>query len=86
LLPQSAFLFLDLMISSLPESRSFLLFHEQASPPHYQFNPIKTLKTNVVGTVNMLGLARRVKARILIASTSGFCSFYFHPSFHHFSK
>lgn len=42
-----------------------------ASPPHYQYNPIKTLKTNLIGTVNMLGLARRVKARILIASTSG---------------
>ena len=41
-----------------------------ASPIHYQFNPIKTVKTNVMGTINMLGLARRVKARILFASTS----------------
>lgn len=41
-----------------------------ASPLHYQQNPIKTIKTNVVGTINMLGLAKRVKARILLASTS----------------
>ncbi len=41
-----------------------------ASPIHYQYNPIKTLKTNIMGTLNMLGLAKRVKARILHASTS----------------
>ncbi len=41
-----------------------------ASPVHYQYNPIKTIKTNVMGTINMLGLAKRVKARILLASTS----------------
>ena len=41
-----------------------------ASPVHYQFNPVKTVKTNVMGTINMLGLAKRVKARILQASTS----------------
>ena len=41
-----------------------------ASPVHYQYNPIKTLKTNILGTLNMLGLAKRVKARILHASTS----------------
>lgn len=41
-----------------------------ASPVHYQFNPIKTVKTNVMGTLNLLGLAKRVKARILQASTS----------------
>lgn len=41
-----------------------------ASPVHYQYNPVKTIKTNVVGTLNMLGLAKRVKARILQASTS----------------
>jgi UDP-glucuronate decarboxylase len=41
-----------------------------ASPVHYQHNPIKTIKTNVMGTINMLGLAKRVKARILLASTS----------------
>lgn len=41
-----------------------------ASPVHYQYNPVKTIKTNVVGTLNMLGLAKRVKARFLLASTS----------------
>eukprot|EP01135_Chromosphaera_perkinsii_P012232 Nk52_evm3s2622 gene=Nk52_evmTU3s2622 len=41
-----------------------------ASPVHYQYNPIKTIKVNVMGTLNMLGLAKRVKARIMIASTS----------------
>lgn len=41
-----------------------------ASPVHYQYNPIKTIKTSVMGAINMLGLAKRVKARILQASTS----------------
>ena len=41
-----------------------------ASPVHYQYNPVKTIKTNVIGTLNMLGLAKRVKARLLLASTS----------------
>ena len=41
-----------------------------ASPVHYQHNPVKTIKTNVMGTINMLGLAKRVNARILLASTS----------------
>ncbi len=41
-----------------------------ASPVHYQFNSIKTIKTSVIGTINMLGLAKRVKARILLTSTS----------------
>lgn len=41
-----------------------------ASPPHYQYNPVKTIKTSTMGTLNMLGLAKRVKARILLASTS----------------
>lgn len=41
-----------------------------ASPPHYMFNPVKTIKTNTIGTMNMLGLARRTGAKILIASTS----------------
>lgn len=49
-----------------------MIYHlaSPASPPHYMFNPVKTIKTNTVGTINMLGLARRVGARILIASTS----------------
>ena len=41
-----------------------------ASPPHYQYNPIKTIKTSTEGTLNMLGLAKRVKARMLLTSTS----------------
>jgi UDP-glucuronate decarboxylase len=41
-----------------------------ASPVHYQFNPVKTVKTSVMGTINMLGMAKRVRARILQASTS----------------
>lgn len=41
-----------------------------ASPVHYQYNPIKTIKTSVMGAINMLGLAKRVKATILQASTS----------------
>jgi UDP-glucuronate decarboxylase len=41
-----------------------------ASPVHYQANPVKTIKTNVMGTLYMLGLAKRVKARFLLASTS----------------
>ncbi len=41
-----------------------------ASPIHYQYNPVKTIKTSVMGTIHMLGLAKRVKARILQASTS----------------
>ncbi len=41
-----------------------------ASPIHYQYNPVKTIKVNVLGSLNMLGMAKRVKARILQASTS----------------
>jgi UDP-glucuronate decarboxylase len=41
-----------------------------ASPIHYQYNPVKTIKVNVLGSLNMLGLAKRVRARILQASTS----------------
>ena len=41
-----------------------------ASPPHYQYNPIKTIKTSVMGAINCLGLAKRVRARVFQASTS----------------
>ncbi len=41
-----------------------------ASPPHYQYNPIKTIKTSVMGAINCLGLAKRVNARVFQASTS----------------
>ena len=50
-----------------------------ASPVHYQYNPIKTVKTNVMGALHVLGLARRVKARVLQASTS---EVYGNPSVH----
>jgi UDP-glucuronate decarboxylase len=42
-----------------------------ASPVHYQFNAVKTIKTSFQGTLNMLGLAKRTKARFLLTSTSG---------------
>lgn len=50
-----------------------------ASPIHYQYNPVKTTKTSVMGAINMLGMAKRVKARILQASTS---EVYGDPSVH----
>tara|TARA_R110002033_G_C3895429_1_gene239341 strand:- start:7413 stop:8363 length:951 start_codon:yes stop_codon:yes gene_type:complete len=50
-----------------------------ASPVHYQYNPIKTIKTSVMGAINMLGLAKRVGAKILQASTS---EVYGDPSVH----
>jgi len=50
-----------------------------ASPIHYQYNPVKTVKTSVMGSINMLGLAKRIKAKILQASTS---EIYGNPSVH----
>lgn len=50
-----------------------------ASPVHYQYNPVKTTKTSVMGAINMLGLAKRVKAKVLQASTS---EVYGDPSVH----
>lgn len=50
-----------------------------ASPIHYQYNPIKTIKTSVMGAINMLGLAKRIKATVLQASTS---EVYGDPSIH----
>ena len=50
-----------------------------ASPIHYQFDPVQTTKTSVIGAINMLGLAKRTKARILQASTS---EVYGDPSVH----
>ena len=41
-----------------------------ASPVHYKHNPVKTIKTSVMGTLNMLGLAKRIGARFLLTSTS----------------
>lgn len=50
-----------------------------ASPPHYQYNAIKTIKTNTIGTINMLGLAKRCGAKLLLASTS---EIYGNPAVH----
>ncbi|MCU0235966.1 MAG: SDR family oxidoreductase [Acidobacteria bacterium] len=60
----------DIIHPILLEADRIYNFACPASPLHYQFNPVKTIKTSVLGTINMLGLAKRVKARILQASTS----------------
>jgi UDP-glucuronate decarboxylase len=60
----------DLVEPILLEADQIYNFACPASPVHYQYNPVKTVKTSVMGTINMLGLAKRVKARILQASTS----------------
>ncbi len=60
----------DLVNSVLLEVDDIYNFACPASPIHYQYNPVKTIKTNVMGSINMLGLAKRVKAKILQASTS----------------
>lgn len=60
----------DITEPILLEADQIYHFACPASPVHYQHNPVKTIKTNVLGTANMLGLAKRVRARILLASTS----------------
>ncbi len=60
----------DVTVSYLSEVDRIYNLACPASPVHYQYNPIKTTKTSVMGAINMLGLAKRVKARILQASTS----------------
>jgi len=60
----------DITLPIILEVDQIFNFACPASPVHYQYNPIKTLKTNIMGTMNMLGLAKRAKARILHASTS----------------
>ena len=60
----------DVINPILLEANRIYHFACPASPVHYQSNPVKTIKTSVLGTINMLGLAKRVKARILQASTS----------------
>jgi UDP-glucuronate decarboxylase len=60
----------DLVHPILLEVDQIYNFACPASPVHYQSNPVKTVKTNVMGTINMLGLAKRVRARLLQASTS----------------
>jgi UDP-glucuronate decarboxylase len=60
----------DITQSILLEVDRIYNFACPASPIHYQYNPVKTIKTSVMGSINMLGLAKRVRARILQASTS----------------
>ncbi len=60
----------DITQSILLEVDRVYHFACPASPVHYQYNPVKTIKTNVMGTINMLGLSKRVKARMMLASTS----------------
>ncbi len=60
----------DLVHPILLEVDQIYNFACPASPVHYQYNPVKTVKTSVIGAINMLGLAKRVRARILQASTS----------------
>ena len=60
----------DVIMPYFAEVDEIYNFAAPASPVHYQFNPIKTIKTSVMGAINMLGLAKRVKAKILQASTS----------------
>jgi len=60
----------DITMSYFAEVDEIYNFACPASPIHYQLNPIKTLKTSLMGSINMLGLAKRIKAKILQASTS----------------
>lgn len=60
----------DITKEYMAEVKQIYNFACPASPVHYQYNPIKTIKTSVLGVTNMLGLAKRCKARILQASTS----------------
>ncbi len=60
----------DVIESMLLEADEVYHLACPASPVHYQHNPVKTIKTNVLGTINLLGLAKRVGAKFLLASTS----------------
>jgi UDP-glucuronate decarboxylase len=68
--PYFEFIRHDVVVPILLEANQVYHLACPASPVHYQGNPIKTLKTSVLGSLNMLGLAKRVGARILLASTS----------------
>lgn len=68
--PNFEFIRHDIVESLMVETEYVYHLACPASPVHYQHNPVKTIKTNVVGTINMLGLCKRVKARLLLASTS----------------
>ncbi|MCP4681733.1 MAG: SDR family oxidoreductase [Desulfobacterales bacterium] len=69
----------DLVQSILLETDEIYNLACPASPIHYQYNPVKTIKTNIMGAINMLGLAKRVQAKILQASTS---EIYGNPAVH----
>ena len=68
--PNFEFIRHDITQSILLEVEQIYHFACPASPPAYQYNAIKTIKTNILGTLNALGIAKRVKARILLTSTS----------------
>lgn len=68
--PNFEFIRHDVTESIMLEADQIYHFACPASPVHYQYNPVKTIKTNVMGTINMLGLAKRVDARFMLASTS----------------
>lgn len=60
----------DIILPLMIEVDQIYHLASPASPVKYMYNPIKTIKTNTIGTLNMLGLAKRVRARFLMASTS----------------
>ena len=60
----------DIILPLMIEVDQIYHLASPASPIKYMYNPIKTIKTNTIGTLNMLGLAKRVRARFLMASTS----------------
>ncbi|CAG0891001.1 unnamed protein product, partial [Darwinula stevensoni] len=60
----------DLVMPLFMEVDQIYHLASPASPPHYMYNPVKTIKTNTIGTIHVLGLAKRTRAMILIASTS----------------
>ena len=68
--PRFEFIRHDVVQPVLLEVDEIYHFACPASPIHYQYNPVKTTKTSVMGTINMLGLAKRIKATIMLASTS----------------
>lgn len=68
--PNFEFIRHDITLPILLEADQVYHLACPASPVHYQHNPVKTIKTNVLGTINMLGLCKRVKARFVLASTS----------------
>lgn len=68
--PRFEFIRHDVTLPILLEADQVYHMACPASPVHYQYNPVKTIKTNVTGTINMLGLCKRTRGRFLLASTS----------------